>query len=134
MWPNWTPPDDIEIDGHRRTAPIAPNPPNGPDTDLLTLVTGHDPGVDPAALLPPYVLGPGANAQIPAKGVSGVGPQTGNSNNDLFNRGSMILPGWQRYLQIDGQNAVGILPRTVPVVTDQLWDAKYVLNPGIEVV
>lgn len=132
-WPNWQPPDDLELSSDRHTAPIAPNPPVGPDTDLLMSVAGHQPGVNPIPLLPPYRLH-GDNADIPAKGVAGIGPQSGDALNMLANQGTAVLPGWQRYLEMGGQNQVGILPRTVPVEVNQLWDAAYVLNPGIEVV
>lgn len=133
MWPNWHPPNDVEIDGARRVAPNPPPPPIGPDTDILLTVSGHQPGVDPMPLLPPYRMS-GNNAAIPAKGVAGIGPQTGDTENEMFNRGTMIMPGWQRYLEMGGQNQVGILPRTVPVVHNELWDANYVLNPSVEVI
>jgi hypothetical protein len=71
---------------------------------------------------------------IPAKGVAGIGPQTGDALNLFLNSGTMILPGWQRYLEMGGQKEVGILPRTVPVEHNQLWDAAFTLNPSIEVV
>jgi len=133
MWPNWTPPDDIEIDGDRNLAPIPPNASTGPDTDLQIIVQGHQPGDDPIMLLPPYRL-TGDNADIPSKSMMGVGPQSGNQGNEFRNLGTMILPGWQRYLEMGGQHQVGLLPRTVPVQYNALWDANYVLNPGVEVV
>jgi hypothetical protein len=74
------------------------------------------------------------NAHVPAKGVAGVGPQTGNDLVMYPNNGTQILPGWQRYLEMGGQKEVGILPRTVPVEHNQLWDAAFTLNPGIEVI
>lgn len=132
-WPNWKPPDDIQVGGDRVTAPIPPPPPLAPDTDILLSVAGHQPGVDPAKLLPPYRL-QGDNASIPSKGVAGIGPQSGDATNILYNSGTMVLPGWQRYLEMAGQRDVGILPRTVPVEHNQLWDAAFTLNPGIEVV
>lgn len=132
-WPNWTPPDDIELASDRHTAPIAPNPVVGPDTDLLLSVAGHEPGTDPMPLLPPYRM-QGDNADIPSKGVAGIGPQSGNVLNLLDNQGTAILPGWQRYLEMGGQRPVGILPRTVPVEHNQLWDANFVLNPAVEAV
>lgn len=132
-WENYTPPHDIEIDGARHTAPDMPPPGVGPDTDVLITVGGYDPGVDPIRLLPPYNLY-GKNAAIPAKGVAGVGPQPGTAENVYENLGTVILPGWQRYLEMGGQLQVGILPRTVPVQVNELWDQEWTLNPGIEVV
>lgn len=132
-WPNWTPPDDFQLDGDRPPPDRLPPPPLGPDTDLLLSVSGHSPGENPIGLLVPYRLH-GDNAPIPAKGVAGIGPQTGDALNIMWNSGTQILPGWQRYLEMGGQNQVGILPRTVPVEHNQLWDAQYVLNPGVEVV
>lgn len=132
-WPNWTPPDDLVIDGDWPEIPNPPPPPIGPDTDILLSVAGHEPGRNPIGLLPPYRMN-GDNAQIPAKGVMGVGPQTGTALNVFDNLGTMILPGWQRYLEMGGQKEVGILPRSVPVEQNQLWDANYVLNPSVEVV
>lgn len=133
MWPNWTPPDDIEIDGARHTAPDMPKPGAGPDTDIALIVNGNAPGVDPAFLIEPYRL-VSANTPIPAKGIAGVGPQPGTAGVEYRNLGTTILPGWQRYLEMGGQRQVGILPRTVPVNSPELWDAKFVLNPSIEVV
>lgn len=132
-WPNYTPPADIEIDGARHTGPIPPNPGPGPDTDLLVSVLGYDVGESPMPLLPPFRTR-SDNAAIPAKGVFGIGPQTGDANNMLLNQGSVVLPGWQRYLEMAGQPGVGLLPRTVPVEHNELWDHNYVLNPGIEVI
>jgi len=132
-WTNYTPPNDIEIDGARRVAPPAPNPSTGPDTDVLITVAGYEPGVNPIALLPPYGLS-GHNAAIPAKGVMGIGPQPGTDENIYENLGTVILPGWQRYLEMGSQRQVGILPRTVPVVVNELWDQEWTLNPGVEVV
>lgn len=132
-WPNWTPPDDFEIDGARRTAPIPPNPSPGPDTDILLSVAGNAAGESPAPLIVPWRT-ISDNAMIPAKGVAGIGPQTGDALNLFLNSGTMILPGWQRYLEMGGQKEVGILPRTVPVEHNQLWDAAFTLNPSIEVV
>lgn len=132
-WYTWQPPDDIEIDGARHLAPQPPPVPAGPDTDLQIVVNGFQPGVDPAVLIEPYRLA-GDNASIPAKGMVGVGPQPGTATVEYQNRGTQILPGIQRYLEMGGQRQVGILPRTVPVEQNQLWDAAYVLNPSIEVV
>lgn len=131
VWPNWDPPEDLEIGGDRVVAPPAPPPGIGPDTDLL-LGGEREPGVDPIRLLPPYRLA-GNNAAIPAKGVMGVGPQSGDAGNIFYNNGTLILPGWQRYLEMGSQLQVGIQPRTVPVQNNQLWDADFVLNPAIEV-
>jgi len=132
-WVNWQPPADIEIDGARHTAPNMPAPGPGIDTDVNLIVSGYDPGVNPIALLPPYRLA-GDNASIPAKGVMGVGPQPGTDENIYENLGTQILPGWQRYLEMGSQLQVGILPRTVPVVVNELWDSEWTLNPGVEVV
>lgn len=85
------------------------------------------------ALLPPFRMD-GDNADIPAKGVSGIGPQSGDELNMMLNQGTQILPGWQRYLEMGGQKEVAILPRTVPVEHNQLWDANFVLNPAVEAV
>ncbi len=132
-WVNYSTPNDIEIDGARRVAPDMPAAPVGPDTDVTLIVTGYDPGVNPIALLPPYNLA-GKNASIPAKGVMGVGPMPGTDENIYENLGTVILPGWQRYLEMGSQRQVGILPRTVPVVVNELWDQEWTLNPGVEVV
>lgn len=133
MWPNWAPQNDFEINGDRRTAPIAPNPGPRPDTDILLSVAGYAPGESPAQLIVPWRQS-SDNAHIPAKGVAGIGPQTGEVLVIYANGGAAILPGWQRYLEIGGQKEVGILPRTVPVEQNQLWDAEFTLNPAIEVV
>lgn len=132
-WVNWQPPADIEIDGARHVAPDMPPAPVGVDTDVSLIVSGHDPGVDPIPLLPPYRLA-GANASIPAKGVVGIGPMPGTDEVIYENLGTVILPGWQRYLEMGSQLQVGLLPRTVPVQVNELWDSDWVLNPGIEVV
>lgn len=132
-WPNWAPPDDFQIDGDRHTASISPNPEPGPDTDILLSVGGYDAGESPAPLIVPWRT-VSANTHIPAKGVAGIGPQTGTALNMFENSGTMVLPGWQRYLEMGGQKEVGILPRTVPVEHNQLWDADFTLNPAIEVV
>jgi len=132
-WPNWQPPDDFQIDGDRHLAPQPGIVGIGPETDLLLIVPGYEPGVSPAVLIKPWKLS-GKNAQIPAKGMVGVGPQPGTSTVVYPNLGTQILAGWQRYLEMGGQRQVGILPRTVPVEQVQLWDADYVLNPAVEVV
>ena len=133
MWPNWAPPDDYQIGGDRRTSPIPSNPEPGPDTDILLTVTGYALGESPAQLIVPWRQS-SDNAHIPAKGVAGIGPQTGTVLVQYENGGVAILPGWQRYLEMGGQHEVGILPRTVPVEHSQLWDAAFTLNPAIEVV
>jgi len=132
-WVNYQPPDDIEIDGDRRIAPPMPNAPVGPDTDVLLQVHGYDPGVSPLALIPDFSM-TSQNQHIPAKGVAGVGPQPGTAENVYPNLGTQILPGWQRYLEMGGQRQVGLLPRTVPVQQNELWDQQWTLNPGVEVV
>ncbi len=133
MWPNWSPPDDIELDGHRHTAPLSPLPGAGPDTDVNLIVEGNMAGQSPMPLFPPYRT-VSANTMIPGKGVMGVGPQTGETSNVFPNLGTMILPGWQGYLEMGGQLQVGLLPRTVATMPDELWDQPYVLNPSVEVV
>jgi hypothetical protein len=132
-WPNWTPPDDIQIDGNRPLPPREPAPDIGPDTDLLLIVDGNLPGEAPAPLIVPWRL-VSANTPIPAKGVVGIGPQPGTSDVIYPNLGNQILVGWQPYLEMAGQRQVGLLPRSAPVEHNQLWDADFILNPTVEVV
>lgn len=104
-----------------------------PDTSISYVNRGHVIGRDPIALLPGYVVGNGHNTQIPAKGVSPVGPQMDRTR-VRHNLGSVIVPGIRRYLEQAGQKQVGVLPRVLPSNVLETWDTPYALNPSVEVI
>lgn len=104
-----------------------------PITSASVILPEPRDGTDPITLLPPYRFW-SDNADIPAKTVMGIGPQSGTRLHEMLNLGSTILPGAKRYLEMGEQNPVGVLPRVLATMPRVSWDEPYAINPSVEVV
>lgn len=106
-----------------------------PRSPTPTLTTPQEFGdqvipVDPEVIVQPYRLR-SDNAQVPHKVVSPYGPQLGTADNTFMtnNNGLSLTPPIRAWLELAGQNQVGLTIRHARGNVPEPWDSRYVVPP-----